>query len=171
MSIYLYTGIGAGKTTNALGLALRSLGYEHRVVIIQFMKGRKDIGEFLFKEKAGKLGEKYEIFQYGREGFVNLEKPSGEDKEKAREGLQKVKEVLENPPELLILDEINLATAIGLLDTDEVVEILKKVPRKTDVVLTGRYAPYKLLISADFVNTIIPVKMPEDMDAKKGINY
>ncbi len=171
MSIYLYTGIGPGKTTNALGIALRSLGHGHRVVIIQFMKGRKNIGEYLFKEKSGELGELYEIYQFGREGFINLDNPSEEDKNLARQGLEKVKEVIKNPPHVLILDEINLAVAVGLLDIGDVIDVLKKIPRETDVVLTGRYAPYKLLKCADYVNTITPVKMPEDFDAKKGINY
>ncbi len=139
MATYLYTGIGAGKTTNSLGLALRSLGHGHRVVIIQFMKGRKDIGECLFKEKIGELGDKYEIYQYGRIGFVDLDNPSEEDKEKAGEGLEKAKNVLNDPPHLLILDEINLAVSVGLLDED--------------------------------VNTILPIKMPKDITAKKGINY
>jgi len=60
--IYLYTGTGAGKTTNALGLALRSMGHERKVVIIQFLKWRKDIGEYKIKDK---LRHYYEIYQFG----------------------------------------------------------------------------------------------------------
>jgi len=169
--IYLYTGTGAGKTTNALGLALRSLGHGHKVVIIQFMKGRKDIGEVLIKEKLGELKDLYEIYQFGREGFVDLKNPSEEDKKLAREGLEFARKKLREKPHLLVLDEINLACAIGLVPTEEVLSLLKEVPEETDVVLTGRYADFRLAEAADFVNEVLPTKMPEKIVTKKGINY
>jgi len=69
--IHLYTGEGEGKTTTALGLALRAVGHGYKVIIIQFMKGRKNIGEYLIKER---LAPEYEIYLFGKEKFVNLEK-------------------------------------------------------------------------------------------------
>ena len=170
--IYLYTGTGAGKTTNALGLALRSLGHGHKVVIIQFMKGRKDIGEIKVKEKlCREYRDLYEIYQFGREEFIDLNNPSKEDRDLAEKGLKMVEEKLKEKPNLLILDEINLACAIGLLDVKKVVSLLKSIPEETDVVLTGRYAPLELAKIADFINEVLPTKMPSKMEARKGINY
>jgi len=136
--IFLYYGTGAGKTTNALGLALRCVGHGLKAVIIQFMKGRKDIGEYLVKER---LSPHYEIYQFGRKGWVNLRSPSGEDKVLARKAIEKAEEVLKNKPHLLVLDEICLAAYIGLISVDDVLKLLNKVPEETDVVLTGRYCP------------------------------
>jgi len=75
--IYLYTGTGAGKTTNALGLALRSVGHGHKVVIIQFMKWWKKTGEYKIKKK---LYPHYEIYQFGRKGWIGLKKLEEKDK-------------------------------------------------------------------------------------------
>src|SRR4030042_6725618 len=117
--IYLYHGSGGGKTTNALGLALRSVGHGNRVIIVQFMKGRKDIGEYKI---AKRLHPDYEIYQFGREDWVDLKNPSEEDKRRAREGLLFAQKSLKLEPNLLILDEIGLAAYYGLLETDDVLE-------------------------------------------------
>ena len=168
--IYLYTGNGAGKTTNALGLALRSLGHGRKVFIVQFLKGRKNIGEFKIKEKC-KLNENYEIHQFGRDEFVDLKNPTEEDKKLAQEGFDFAKQLMEKKPNLLILDELNLVAAAKMIAEKEIVNFLKKAKQVCDVVLTGRYAPFLLMDAADYVNTILPVKMPGEMKAKKGINY
>ena len=125
--IHLYTGEGEGKTTTALGLALRAVGHGYKVIIIQFMKGRKNIGEYLIKER---LAPEYEIYQFGKEKFVNLENPSEEDKKLAQKGLEFARESLRKKPRLLILDEINLAIAIGLIELKEVLNFLRKSPTK-----------------------------------------
>lgn len=169
--IYLYTGTGPGKTTNALGLALRSLGHNLRVVIIQFMKGQKQIGEWKIQEKFKQLGLKYEIYQFGQEKFVNLRNPSPLDKKLAQKGFAFAKKILKTKPDLLILDEINLATAISLIPVKKVVKFLSKIPRQTTVVLTGRYAPYELEWAADFVNEIVDKKRPKRIPLVKGIQY
>ncbi len=135
--IYLFTGEGGGKTIAALGLALRSIGHKHKVVIIQFMKGRKDVGEY---KAAKKLAPYLKVYQFGKKGFVNPRKPSLEDKKLAQEGFEFAKKILKQKPDLLILDEINLAIAFGLLDLKEVMRFLRRVPKRTDVVLTGRRA-------------------------------
>ena len=166
--VYLYYGSGGGKTTNALGLALRSVGHGNKVIIIQFMKGRKDIGEY----KIGKrLHPDYEIYQFGSENWVDLKNPSEEDKRRAREGLSFAHKTLQMEPNLLILDEIGLATYYGLLETSNVLELLRKVPKKTDIVITGRRVPKELIDRADFVNEVIDVKHPKEMPTVKGIHY
>ena len=178
--IYLYTGTGGGKTANALGLALRSVGHNKTVVIIQFLKWKKDIGEYLVKEK---LAPYYEIYQFGREVWLGEEEKTAEfggekftvesvkshDKELAKKGLDFAAQVMkEKKPHLLVLDEINLAVHWKLLDVKDVLELLEDVPEETTVVLTGRYAPQELIDRADFVNIVQDVKMPKHFKLTAG---
>lgn len=183
--VYLYTGTGAGKTTNALGLALRSVGHGQKVVVIQFMKFWKNTGEYKIMKR---LKPNYEIYQFGR-GWLKLKK-KGEtiykfgkakikvnkiedlDKELAKKGLEFAKKVMkERKPDLLILDEINLAVNSKLLSINDVLRLLKNIPEKTTVVMTGRFADKRLIKRAEFVNEIIAVKYPEHIPSTKGIQY
>ena len=169
--IHLFTGEGEGKTLAALGLALRSIGHGKKVVIVQFMKGRKYIGEYKIKSL---LKGYYEIYQFGRENFVNLEKPSKEDKKLANEGLEFVKNIIaKNDFDVLILDEINLAASIGLLDVNDVLELLKTVPKDKLVVMTGRRAPKEFIEVAELVTEMKDVKHPyrKGILAREGIEY
>jgi cob(I)alamin adenosyltransferase len=181
--IYLYYGTGGGKTANALGLALRSVGHEKKVVIIQFFKWRKDIGEYLIKDK---LGPNYEIYQFGRPAWLGKEEKTAEfagekfkvesikkqDKELAKKGLEFAAQIMKDKkPYLLVLDEINLAVHWNLLEVKDVLELLDKVPKETTVVMTGRYAPQELIDRADFVNIVQDVKMPKDFKLTEGIQY
>lgn len=168
-NIYLWTGDGWGKTTSAIGAAVRALGHNKRVLIVQFMKGRKNIiGEYKLRTKLGKL---YQIHQFGRKGWVNLKKPSEKDKVLAGKGLDFVKKAVSQKPFLLVLDEINLACSVGLLKTGDVISFLKTVPKTVNVYLTGRKAPKKLLAFADYVNEIKIKKGPKRLIGKKGIDY
>lgn len=166
--VYLWTGKGWGKSTSAFGSALRALGHGYKVIIIQFMKGRKNIGEYKIRKK---LGSKYQIYQFGRKGFVDLKKPSKEDKKLAKLGLEAAKKAARKKPFLLILDEIDLAVAIGLLDEKEVMQFLDTIPVKTHVYLTGRYATKGLIKRADYVNEIKMIKGPKKLIGEKGIDY
>ena len=177
--VYLWTGKGAGKTTSALGVALRAVGHGKKVVIIQFLKGKKSIGEYKIKER---LKPEYEIYQFGRSKFINPKKPEPEDYKLAKKGLEFAKEKLKEKPFLLILDEINLITGPktieniryqGLLNVKEVIDFLDKVPPQTTVYLTGRYAPRELINRADFVTEIKEIKHPigDGVAARKGIEY
>ena len=168
--VYLWTGEGAGKTTSALGVALRSVGWNHKVVVVQFMKGWKNIGEYKIKKK---LGKNYEIYQFGRKNFVNLKKPTKEDIKIAEKGLEFAEKILAKKPDLLILDEINLAAAIGLVKRKKVLALIGKANPKTTIYLTGRYAPKEFIERADFATEIKQIKHPSQkrMPAKKGIEY
>jgi cob(I)alamin adenosyltransferase len=167
--IYLYTGTGAGKTTNALGLALRSVGHKHKVVIIQFLKWWKNTGEYRIQKM---LAPYYEIYQFGRRGWHGLSSLGEEDKKMAREALKFAEKIVkEKKPQLLVLDEINLVVHCKLLEVKEVLEFLDKIPKKTDVVLTGRYAPKELIERAEFVNEIKDIKYPKEIITTKGIQY
>jgi cob(I)alamin adenosyltransferase len=165
--VFLYTGTGAGKTTNAIGLAVRAVGHGLRVVIIQFMKGRKT-GEYLVAER---LKPEYEIHLAGRESWVNLRNPSEEDREVARKGLSLAREKLREKPALLVLDELALAAYVGLVPVEEVLRLLDEIPEETDVVLTGRYAPPELFNKADFVNLVVEAKSPREIYTKTGITH
>ncbi|MBS7621640.1 cob(I)yrinic acid a,c-diamide adenosyltransferase, partial [Candidatus Bathyarchaeota archaeon] len=110
--IYLYTGTGAGKTTNALGLALRSIGHKHKVVIIQFLKWWKNTGEYKIRKM---LAPYYEIYQFGRRGWHGLSNLGEEDRKLAKKGLKFAEKIVrEKKPHLLVLDEINLALHCNL---------------------------------------------------------
>jgi cob(I)alamin adenosyltransferase len=181
--VYLYYGTGGGKTANALGLALRSVGHGKSVVIIQFFKWRKDIGEYLIKDR---LAPNYEIYQFGREAWLGeeakTEEFSGEkfsvecvksrDKELARKALDFARKIMkEKKPHLLVLDEIALAAYWEMLSVKDVLELLENVPEETTVVMTGRLAPKELADRADFVNVVQQVKMPRDFKLTEGIQY
>jgi cob(I)alamin adenosyltransferase len=181
--VYLYFGTGGGKTANALGLALRSVGHGKSVVIIQFFKWRDDIGEYLVKDR---LAPYYEIYQFGREAWLGEEDKTAEfagekftvecvknhDKELAKRGLDFAAKVMQDKkPHLLVLDEIALAVQWKLLDVKDVLALLDNVPDETTVVMTGRLAPKELVDRADFVNVVELVKMPEDFKVTEGIQY
>lgn len=168
--IHLYTGNGEGKSITAFGLALRAVGHGYKVIIVQFMKGRKDIGEYKIKDR---LAPNYEIRQFGREEFVDLERPSPIDYILARRAINFAKKALRQKPRLLILDEINLAVSIGLVELGDVLDLLSNIPESTTVVLTGRNAPGNLIERADLVTEMREIKHPwrRGVQARRGIEY
>ncbi|MBN1644755.1 cob(I)yrinic acid a,c-diamide adenosyltransferase [Candidatus Woesearchaeota archaeon] len=167
--VYLWTGNGWGKTTSALGAALRAIGHGYRVSVIQFMKGWKEkVGEYKIRSK---LGKNFSIQQFGTKKWVSLKKPSSKDIELAKKGLHAAYFEAKKKPFLLILDEINLAIRIGLLKEKEVLDFLDIVDSRTTVYLTGRNATKGLLKRADFINEIAMKKGPKKLKGEKGIDY
>ncbi len=162
--VYVWTGDGAGKTTSALGTALRAVGQGKKVVIVQFLKGRKDIGEYKVKEKLAPL---YEIHQFGRPEFVM--RLTEEDYELAKQGLKFAEKRLKEKPFLLILDEINVAVHMGLIKAKDLLALLDKA-EDTTVYLTGRNAPKEIVKRADFVVELKEIKR-KDVDARQGIEF
>ena len=165
-----YTGDGGGKTVAALGLALRAWGHGKRIVVIQFMKGRKDIGEFMASKKF--IG--FPIYQFGREGFVDLKNPDEKDKQLAKKALQFARDVLKERLDMLVLDEVNLAAHVGLIKAQDVVDIIKSAPEETIIVLTGRYPPQELIDVCDIVTKIEDLKtIPKEKrkGPKAGFEY
>ncbi len=136
--VYLYTGEGEEKTTSAFGLALRTVGHGYKVIIIQFMKGRKYIGECKIKDR---LSPEYEIHQFGMKEFINFKNPDPEDYKLAAEALEFTKKAIKREPRLLILDKMNLAAHFGILKTEDILKLLEDIPEETTLVLTGRRAP------------------------------
>ncbi len=167
--VYLYTGTGAGKTTNILGLALRAVGHRQKVVIIQFLKWWKNTGEYKIRNR---LKPYYEIHLFGRKGWKGLKSLGEKDRQLAEKGLEFARKVVkEKKPRLLGLDELNLALYCKLLDVKDVIKFLDNLPKSTDVVITGRHAPRELIKRADFVNEIKAVKMPKKLKSRAGIQY
>ena len=114
----------------------------------------------------------YEIYQFGRKGWIGLGNLNEEDSQLAHRALEFAERIVrQKKPDLLVLDEINLALYCNLLNVKEVVDFLDRLPKSTDAVLTGRYAPDELLERADFVNEVKDVKSPKEMVMTKGIQY
>ncbi len=154
--IQVYTGNGKGKTTAALGLALRAVGREMRVCIIQFMKGGGPYGEHL---AAPRLAPYLTIVTTGRPGWVNRDNPDPEDIRCAREALDLARAALTSGEyALVILDEINGAVAFGLLGVDELLDLMESKPPEVELVLTGRNADERVIAAADLVTEMREVK-------------
>jgi cob(I)alamin adenosyltransferase len=154
--IQVYTGNGKGKTTAALGLALRAAGRELMVCMIQFMKGGGPYGEHL---AAPRLAPYLTIIQTGREGWVNRENPDPEDIRLAREALEMADAALTGGRyDLVILDEINGAVSFGLIDVEDVLALMAKRLPAVELVLTGRNADERVVAAADLVTEMREVK-------------
>ncbi|UCE22508.1 MAG: cob(I)yrinic acid a,c-diamide adenosyltransferase [Candidatus Aminicenantes bacterium] len=167
--IQVYTGSGKGKTTAALGLALRAAGHKQRVYIGQFLKGQM-YGELL---SAKLLAPYITIEQFGRKGFIHVTKdPDKEDIQKAKRGLKRCLEVmLSLKYRIIILDEINVAVYFNLLTEKEVLEFLSQKPEGVEVILTGRYAPATFIKKADLVTEMKEKKhyYKKGVKAREGI--
>lgn len=167
--IQVYTGNGKGKTTAALGLALRAAGHGLRTYVGQFLKGRPS-GEIPASEKLAPL---IRIEQFGRRGFLLVtEKPDDEDVARARRGLQACLEaMLSGEFRIVVLDEVNTAVHFQILGERDILDFLAKKPADVEVVLTGRYAPPSFLEKADLVTEMKDVKHYYDrgIKAREGI--
>ena len=153
--VQVYTGNGKGKTTAALGLAFRAVGRGLRVCFFQFMKGNGVYGEHI---SAGKLSPLLTIIRSGRPGWVNKKEITA-DRNAAQEGLARAKKLLiSNEYDLMILDEINGATALGLIDVEQVLEFIRLKPEKVELVLTGRNAALQVIEAADLVTEMRDIK-------------
>ena len=166
--IHVYTGNGGGKTTAALGIAMRSLGHGHKVVMIQFMKGRKNIGEYKIQNRL----KSFRVYQFGRKELIRpITNLKNADYALAKKGLKCIEQVLDKEkPYLLILDEVNLAAAIGLLEPKDVLKALEKANGRTYIIMTGRKAPREFIEKATIVTEVNDTKR-KSISARKGIEY
>ena len=151
----MYTGNGKGKTTAALGLALRAVGRGLKVCVFQFIKGGGPYGEHLI---AGKLAPLFTIIQTGQPGWVNTRDLSA-DRRIAQEALVRATELLTSGNyDLFICDEINGAVGFGLIDVEQVLELIRLKPEAVELVLTGRNAAEQVINVADLVTEMREVK-------------
>jgi cob(I)alamin adenosyltransferase len=167
--VQVYTGCGKGKTTAALGLALRAAGAGLRVYIGQFLKGQV-YGEL---EAVRKLSPCVTIEQFGRKGFLHVtESPEDEDIIRAENGLKRcLKAMLSGKYAIIILDEVNVALHFKLLSEKDIHAFLDRRPADVEVVLTGRYAPASLVRRADLVTEMKEKKhyFAKGVKARQGI--
>ena len=151
----VYTGNGKGKTTASLGLALRAVGRGLRVCVFQFIKGGGPYGEHLIAEKLAPL---FTIIQTGRPGWVNTSDIS-EDRRVAQNALEQARSLLSSGEyDLVILDEINGAVGFGLIDVEQVLELISLKPGHVELVLTGRNAHERVIEAADLVTEMREIK-------------
>ena len=152
--VQVYTGDGKGKTTAALGLALRASGHGLHTYIGQFMKGQR-YGEL----EALRDHPFITLEQYGDPRCIRREEVTPQHMEEAHKGLQRAREVmLSGDYDLVVLDEVNVAIWFGLLTAEEVLDLLDDKPEQVEVVLTGRRAPQILIDRADLVTEMREVK-------------
>lgn len=154
--IQVYTGRGKGKTTAALGVALRAAGHGLKSYIGQFLKGQ-DYGEL---HSIHKLSEWITLEQFGRKGFIHVTKdPDQEDFDRAKSGLKKCSEaMLSGKYTIIVLDEVNVAMHFKLITEKDIHDFLDKKPDNIEVILTGRYAPDFLIDRADLVTEMKEIK-------------
>ncbi len=165
--VQVYTGNGKGKTTAALGLAVRAVGAGLKVFIGQFIKKEK-CSEHVFLEE---LGDRVTVRQYGR-GFILQKKPSEADIQAAREGYEEIKNaLLSNRYDVVILDEANVATYYGLIPVSGLLELMASKPSHVELVITGRYADEKVIAAADLVTEMREIKhyREQGVEARRGI--
>lgn len=168
--VQIYTGDGKGKTTAALGLALRAVGRGLRVKIYQFMKPPQSTGEHF---SATRLEDSLTIVPVGLPKWIR-DKPDPEDVGRAETGLAQARQdMLSGRLDLLILDEAITAIYFNILQLNQVLDLLDHRPPRVEVVLTGRNAPQALLDRADLVTEMKMVKHPynEGEAAREGIEY
>jgi cob(I)alamin adenosyltransferase len=166
--IQVYTGNGKGKTTAAIGLAVRASGAGLNVYIAQFVKGR-DCSE----HKALKRIKNIKIEQFGRSYFIR-HKPQQIDTELIRRGLKKVNKIIASRNyRVIILDEINVALKLKLLFFKDILSLIKRTPKSVELIFTGRGAPAQLIKKADLVSRINEVKhyYRRGFKARKGIEF
>jgi cob(I)alamin adenosyltransferase len=166
--IQIYTGDGKGKTTAAVGLAVRAHGHGQRVAVFQFLKTEQENGEARVLRRLG-------IFcrQYGSGRWLVDREPDREELALAAQGWAEVERAVTTGYQLVVLDEISHAVNGGLLRLEQVRSLLAEAPSGVELVLTGREMPEELLVLADLITEMRAVKHPftRGIGARKGIEY
>ncbi len=171
--VIVYTGKGKGKTTAALGMALRAIGHNYKICMIQFIKGSWHYGEM---SSSKKLEPEFELTAVGK-GFVGIldDKTPKEIHQKiAKEAIEIAKEkILSEKYNIIILDEINYAVNLGLVELNDVLDLIKNKPQSVTLVLTGNHVKQEIVDAADLVTEMKEIKHPfqRGIRAKKGIDF
>ena len=186
--VQVYTGSGKGKTTAALGITMRASGAGKKIAFIQFMKALgyseqkilptlpgvtwKTLGKPFFIAKAGSISEE-DLAKYGG-GCAVFEEghPPEEYVKMIRDGFEEARNmVLSGDYDMVVLDEINCAMFFGLLETGEVLDLIRNKPSHTELILTGRCAPEEIIEEADLVTEMREIKhyYTKGVEARRGI--
>lgn len=171
--IIVHTGAGKGKSTAAFGMAIRSLGQGMKVGIVQFIKGAIPTGEAAFIDKIASMGFPIEMHTLG-EGFTWKTQDRDRDIATAAKGWAKAMELMDDPTfDMVILDELNIATKYEYIAPSTVVEALKKKRPMLHVVITGRNASPELLEIADLASEMKVIKHPyaHGVKPQRGVEY
>jgi cob(I)alamin adenosyltransferase len=168
--VMVITGNGKGKTTAAFGQALRAIGQNYNVFVLQFMKGRK-YGEIIAAEK---YLPSLTIRMSGLDSFVMRDNPAAIDIELAKKGLDTArKAIMSGKYDMVVLDEINVALDFKLISLKEVIDLIKNKPPAVNLILTGRYAPEGIIKLADTVSDVKEIKhhYAAGIKDRAGIEY
>lgn len=166
----VYTGNGKGKTSAAFGSALRAIGRDLKVYVIQFIKGGFDYGELHSVDQLPNL----KVRAFGRGKFITEMPPKDEDFKLAKEALELAQQIVRSGEyDIVILDEINVALSLRLVAVETVVELIKNKPGHVELILTGRNAPPEIIAVADLVTEMTEIKHPytQGLQPRKGIEY
>ncbi len=173
--IQVYTGNGKGKTTASLGLCLRALGRNWKVLLVMFTKGGNNYGELIsFKKLSPEINDNLTVVQAGLDRIVYKDNSNDDDANAIQNGWKVVKEAIKNNSyNMIIMDEANIAIDLGLLDIKDVIKTLKNKPKEMEIVLTGRNAKQEIINIAHLVSKIEPIKHYWDTGvvAREGIEY
>jgi cob(I)alamin adenosyltransferase len=171
--VIVYTGNGKGKTTASLGVALRAIGHGLKVCMVQFIKGEWHYGEL---NSLKKLEPDFELIVAGK-GFIGIiddDHAFGEHVRAAKTALDIVEQKMSlDIFDIIILDEINYAVHLGLLNLGDVMKIVKNRPKHLSLILTGNYACDEIILLADLVTETKEIKHPykKGIKAKRGIDF
>ena len=170
----IFTGNGKGKTTVAIGQGIRAIGQGKKVFMIQFIKSESwPTGE---EKVIRELAPRFTLIKGGK-GFVGImgdKLPREVHKTAAQKTLELAKEeILSEKYNMVILDEVNVALSLHLISLEELLDILRNLPKDLDIILTGRGAPKKLIQVADLVTEFREIKHPfqKGVFAKIGLEY
>lgn len=168
--VYVFTGEGKGKTSAAMGVVLRALGHGLKAYVIFFMKGDHPYGERRILSQLPNV----DFASFGSQEFVDPHNVKAQDKEKAQQALAHARNIIKSGDyDLVVLDEVNVATAWKLLATEEIVKLIRDKPDKIELVLTGRGASTEIIKMADLVTECLNIKHPYDRGemARRGIDW
>lgn len=169
--IHVITGDGKGKTTAAIGMALRAVSRGMRVLMVQFLKGPDSSGEHF---AAPALEPLLKIIPKGKKGFVVRRGSDSPDRAQAQNALAETRsDMLDGKYDVIVLDEINVAVHMGLVDVESVLEFMNCKPEAVQLVVTGRYAHPLVIERADSVLEMVKIKhhFDEGISAREGIEY
>jgi len=168
--VYVFTGDGKGKTSGALGVVLRALGHGLKAYVIFFMKGDYPYGERRILSQLPDV----DYISFGSKEFVDPNNITAQAKEQAQQALAHARDIIMSGNyDVVVLDEINVASSWGLIEPDEVVQLVRNKPERLELVLTGRGASTELIEVADLVTECLKIKHPFDRGvmARKGIDW
>ncbi|MFY9153048.1 MAG: cob(I)yrinic acid a,c-diamide adenosyltransferase [Prolixibacteraceae bacterium] len=167
--IQIYTGNGKGKTTAALGLSLRAAGAGKKVFFAQFVKGQI----YSEIEAVQRSLLSITIKQYGLDCVI-VNAPKQEDIDRACKGFQEVSQIIVSGKyDIVVLDEASIAIYYNLFTVEKLIDVLKKKPDETEIIITGRYAPIELVEMADLVTEMQEIKhyYSQGVGARVGIEF